>query len=105
MARLYRWIPADNSSRNPGADSAPGKYDAVWVAMAKGLKDGSSGNQLVCYHCPASCPWQQPAGITLHDGMKLWGIERRLDQLQEGCLHREIGGMRTEDDSFDGDAG
>jgi hypothetical protein len=34
----------------PGGDSAPGKYDAVWVAMAKGLKDGSSGNQLVCYH-------------------------------------------------------
>ena len=26
----------------PGGDSAPGKYDAVWVAMAKGLKDGSS---------------------------------------------------------------
>jgi len=34
----------------PGGDSAPGKYDAVWVAMAKGLKDGSSGSQLVCYH-------------------------------------------------------
>src|SRR5678815_1276293 len=49
-------------------------------------------------------PWQQPAGIAVHDGMKLWGIERRLDQLQERCLHREIGGMRTEDDSFDGDA-
>ena len=34
----------------PGGDSAPGKYDAVWVAMAKGLKDGSAGSQLVCYH-------------------------------------------------------
>jgi hypothetical protein len=34
----------------PGGDSAPGKYEAVWVAMAKGLKDGSGGNQLVCYH-------------------------------------------------------
>jgi Protein of unknown function (DUF4038)/Putative collagen-binding domain of a collagenase len=34
----------------PGGDSPPGKYDAVWVAMAKGLKDGSSGNHLVCYH-------------------------------------------------------
>jgi len=34
----------------PGGDSAPGKYDAVWVAMAKGLKDGSDGSQLVCYH-------------------------------------------------------
>jgi hypothetical protein len=34
----------------PGGDSAPGKYDAVWVAMAKGLKDGSGGSQLVCYH-------------------------------------------------------
>src|SRR2546425_7309497 len=34
----------------PGGDSAPGKYEAVWVAMAKGLKDGSSGSQLVCYH-------------------------------------------------------
>jgi len=34
----------------PGGDSAPGKYDAVWVAMAKGLKDGSADSQLVCYH-------------------------------------------------------
>jgi hypothetical protein len=34
----------------PGGDSAPGKYDAVWVAMAKGLKDGCGGSQLVCYH-------------------------------------------------------
>src|SRR4030095_4379423 len=34
----------------PGGDSAPGKYDGVWVAMAKGLKDGSGGSQLVCYH-------------------------------------------------------
>ena len=29
---------------------------------------------------PASCPWQQPAGITLHDGLKLLGVERRLNQ-------------------------
>ena len=28
----------------------PGIDDAVWVAMAKGLKDGSGGGQLVCYH-------------------------------------------------------
>ena len=34
----------------PGGDSAPGKYDAVWIAMAKGLKDGSGGSQLVSYH-------------------------------------------------------
>ena len=34
----------------PGGDSAPGKYDTVWVAMAKGLKDGSGGRHLVCYH-------------------------------------------------------
>ena len=34
----------------PGGDSAPGKYEAVWVAMAKGLKDGSGGRHLVCYH-------------------------------------------------------
>ena len=34
----------------PGGDSAPGKYDAVWVAVAKGLKNGSGGSQLVCYH-------------------------------------------------------
>jgi hypothetical protein len=33
-----------------GGDSAPGKYEAVWVAMAKGLKDSSGGRQLVCYH-------------------------------------------------------
>jgi hypothetical protein len=34
----------------PGGDSAPGKYEAVWVAMAKGLEDGSEGSQLVCFH-------------------------------------------------------
>lgn len=34
----------------PGGDSAPGKYDGVWVAMARGLKEGSGGGQLVCYH-------------------------------------------------------
>lgn len=34
----------------PGGDSAPGKYDAIWVAMAKGLKDGCGGTQLICYH-------------------------------------------------------
>lgn len=34
----------------PGGDSAPGKYDALWVAMARGLKDGCGGSQLVCYH-------------------------------------------------------
>jgi hypothetical protein len=34
----------------PGGDSPPEKYEAVWVAMAKGLKDGSGGTQLVCYH-------------------------------------------------------
>jgi hypothetical protein len=34
----------------PGGDSAPGKYEAVWVAMAKGIKDGSGRSQLVCYH-------------------------------------------------------
>jgi hypothetical protein len=34
----------------PGGDSAPGKYEAVWVAMARGLKDGSAGKHLVCYH-------------------------------------------------------
>jgi hypothetical protein len=34
----------------PGGDSPPGNYEAVWVAMAKGLKAGSAGNHLVCYH-------------------------------------------------------
>jgi hypothetical protein len=34
----------------PGGDSPPAKYEAVWVAMAKGLKDGSGGRHLVCYH-------------------------------------------------------
>jgi hypothetical protein len=34
----------------PGGDSPPGKDQAVWVAMAKGLRDGSGGSQLVCYH-------------------------------------------------------
>ena len=34
----------------PGGDSVPGKDDAVWVAMAKGLRDGSGGAQLISYH-------------------------------------------------------
>jgi hypothetical protein len=34
----------------PGGDSVPGKDDAVWVAMAKGVRDGCGGTQLVSYH-------------------------------------------------------
>jgi hypothetical protein len=34
----------------PGGDSPPGKDEAIWVAMARGLKDGCGGSQLVCYH-------------------------------------------------------
>jgi hypothetical protein len=33
-----------------GGDSPPGKDEAIWVAMAKGLKDGSGGSQLISYH-------------------------------------------------------
>jgi hypothetical protein len=33
-----------------GGDSAPGSDGDVWVAMARGLKDGSAGTQLVSYH-------------------------------------------------------
>ncbi len=35
-----------------GGDSPPGQDEAIWVTMAKGLKDGSGGSQLVCYHGP-----------------------------------------------------
>jgi hypothetical protein len=34
----------------PGGDSVPGKDDAIWVAMAKGLRDGCGGTQLISYH-------------------------------------------------------
>jgi hypothetical protein len=34
----------------PGGDSGPGSDEATWIAMAKGLKDGSGGSQLVSYH-------------------------------------------------------
>jgi len=34
----------------PGGDSAPAKADAVWQAMARGLKEGSRGRHLVSYH-------------------------------------------------------
>jgi hypothetical protein len=34
----------------PGGDSPPGQDTAVWVAMARGLKDGSGGRHLVSYH-------------------------------------------------------
>jgi hypothetical protein len=33
-----------------GGDSPPGSDKDIWVAMAKGLKDGSGGTQLVSYH-------------------------------------------------------
>jgi hypothetical protein len=33
-----------------GGDSVPGSDREIWVSMAKGLKDGSGGNQLVSYH-------------------------------------------------------
>jgi hypothetical protein len=33
-----------------GGDSVPGKDEAVWVAMARGLRAGSGGKQLVSYH-------------------------------------------------------
>ena len=36
----------------PGGDSVPGKDDAVWVAMAKGLRDGCGGTQLISYGNP-----------------------------------------------------
>jgi hypothetical protein len=31
-------------------DSVPGRDTDVWVSMAKGLKEGSGGSQLVSYH-------------------------------------------------------
>ena len=31
----------------PGGDSVPGKDDMVWVAMAKGLRDGCGASQLI----------------------------------------------------------
>jgi hypothetical protein len=34
----------------PGGDSGPGKDEAIWVAMARGLKDGCGGTQLISYH-------------------------------------------------------
>ena len=53
---------------------------------------------------PASCPWQQPAGIILHDGLKLLDVERRLNQFQDRRFHWEVWGMGTEDDPIDGHA-
>jgi hypothetical protein len=34
----------------PGGDSAPGSDREIWVAMARGLKEGSAGLHLVSYH-------------------------------------------------------
>jgi hypothetical protein len=34
----------------PGGDSVPGEDDAVWGTMAKGLRDGCGGTQLISYH-------------------------------------------------------
>jgi hypothetical protein len=49
----------------PGGDSAPGRDEAVWVAMAKGLKDGSGGAHIVSYHGngqTSSSSWFHKAG-------------------------------------------
>jgi hypothetical protein len=49
----------------PGGDSVPGKDDAVWVAMAKGLRDGCGGTQLISYHGSgqtSSATWYHKAG-------------------------------------------
>lgn len=48
-----------------GGDSPPEKYEAVWVSMAKGLKDGSENRQMVCYHgqgSTSSSMWFHKAG-------------------------------------------
>ena len=34
----------------PGGDSPPGEDRDTWLAMVKGLKDGSGGRQLISYH-------------------------------------------------------
>lgn len=34
----------------PGGDSAPGKADAIWQAMARGIKEGCKGRHLISYH-------------------------------------------------------
>jgi hypothetical protein len=47
----------------PGGDSVPGKDDAVWVAMAKGLRDGMGGTQLISYHGS----WQTSSSTWYHD--------------------------------------
>jgi hypothetical protein len=49
----------------PGGDSPPGKDEAIWVAMARGLKDGSGGRHLVSYHGQgrtSSSDWFHKAG-------------------------------------------
>ncbi|GDX41339.1 hypothetical protein LBMAG21_16310 [Armatimonadota bacterium] len=33
-----------------GGDSKPGSDESIWLAMARGLKDGSHGEQLISYH-------------------------------------------------------
>jgi hypothetical protein len=34
----------------PGGDSPPGEDRGIWVAMAKGLREGCGGTQLISYH-------------------------------------------------------
>jgi hypothetical protein len=48
----------------PGGDSAPAAADAVWQAMARGLKEGSGGRHLVSYHgdwMSSSSEWDHDA--------------------------------------------
>jgi hypothetical protein len=39
-----------------GGDRSPVGYEAVWNAMARGLKEGSAGAHLVSYHGPGPAP-------------------------------------------------
>jgi hypothetical protein len=39
-----------------GGDRTPVGYEAVWTAMARGLKEGSAGSHLVSYHGPGPAP-------------------------------------------------
>ena len=39
-----------------GGDRTPDGYEGIWTALARGLKEGSGGAQLVSYHGPGPAP-------------------------------------------------
>ena len=97
---ITQFIGPSENVDGQGAMLAEGLQGRIGAAASRcsppGMPNACAGTR--------RCPWQQPAGIALHDGLKWLDVERRLNQFQDGRFHWEVWGMGTEDDPIDGHA-